>query len=88
MVAQLLQLGKPFPFCTDHYLCQYLDKTDSPEQDVEQAPQGSGHGLKLPEFKKHLDSALSYVLIFGRSCVKPGAALNDPYRSLPTQGTV
>ena len=27
---------------------------------MEQAAQGSGHGLKLPEFKEHLDSALRY----------------------------
>jgi len=25
---------------------------------MEQAPQGSGHGLKLMELKKHLDNAL------------------------------
>jgi len=26
--------------------------------DVEQAAQGSGHGLKLLQFKKHLDTAV------------------------------
>ena len=33
---------------------------------MEQAAQGSGHGLKLPEFKKHLDNTLSHrVWILG-----------------------
>jgi len=29
---------------------------------MEQAPQGSGHGLKLPEFKKHLDNSLCAMI--------------------------
>ena len=31
---------------------------------MEQAPQGSGQGLKLPEFKKSLDSALRNMAWF------------------------
>ena len=31
---------------------------------LEQAPQGSGHGPKLLEFKKHLDNALSHTVRF------------------------
>jgi len=35
-------------------------------QSLEQCPQGSGHGPELPEFKKHLDSALRHrVCILG-----------------------
>jgi len=29
---------------------------------MEQAAQGSGHGLKMPEFKKHLDKALRHMI--------------------------
>ena len=51
-----------------------LGKGSSPESDwaPEQAPQGSGHGPKLLEFKEHLNNAQPYRLIFG--C-----------RALPTQ---
>jgi len=37
-------------------------KGSSPDGDraLEQTPQRSGHGHKLPEFKKHLDNALRY----------------------------
>ena len=41
-------------------------KGSSPEggQALAQAPQGSGHSLKLPQFKKHLDSALIHTVNF------------------------
>jgi len=29
---------------------------------MEQAPQGSGHGPKLPEFQKHMDNTLSCMV--------------------------
>ena len=31
---------------------------------LEQAPQGSGHGIKLPKFKKRLDNILRHMIWF------------------------
>ena len=47
------------------------------------APQDSGHSPELPEFKKHLDSALRdrvWVVLCGAR-----VGLEDPRGSLPTQ---
>ena len=51
---------------------------------LEQAPQGSGHGPKLLEFKKHSDNALRNMdwIMGGGGCVKPGVGLGDCCRSL------
>lgn len=40
-----------------------LENDSSPEggQTLEQAPQGSGYGLKMPEFKKHLGNVFSHM---------------------------
>lgn len=41
------------------------------------APQASGHGPKLPEFKKCLDNAFRHkVWILGGACVEPGVGLD------------
>ena len=45
---------------------------------MEQPAQGSGHGLKLPEFRE-------CHMIFGWSCMDPEVELHDPYGSLSTQ---
>jgi len=44
-----------------------------------EAAQGSEHSPKLPQFKDHLDTALTG---FGWCCVELGI---DPYESLPNQ---
>lgn len=51
---------------------------------MEQAPQGSGHGPRLLEFKKHLDKS-TQGLNFGWSCVAAGVVSHDSCGSLPTQ---
>lgn len=59
----------------------------SPEdgQALAQAPQGSGHGPRLSEFKECLHSICTQGLNFGCSCVEPRVGLTDPCRSFPTQ---
>ena len=39
--------------------------------------------LSSPEFKKHLDNALTHLFVWSR--VEPGAGLDDPYWFLPAQ---
>lgn len=53
---------------------------------MEQAPRGSGHGLKLPECKERLDNAQKYGLVFRQCCVETGAGLSDPCRFIPKEG--
>lgn len=53
---------------------------------MEQVLQGSDCGLKLTEFKKHLDNTLS--LNIGWSCVQPGIGLDNPSGSLPNQNII
>ena len=52
---------------------------------VEQAPQGSGHGPKLPQVQEAFGQcSWTYSLIFGWSCVQPGAGLDNHCASLAT----
>jgi len=44
---------------------------------MEQAPQGSGHIPKLPQFKKHLDNILRYLNCVW-FCADPWFRLSDP----------
>ena len=46
-------------------------------QILEQAPQGSSHSTKLPEFKEHLDSALRH-----RVCILGGPVWSEELESM------
>lgn len=53
--------------------------------DKEQAPQGIGHGPKLPEVKKHLDNTHTYSLTVGWPSVELGIGFGDLCGCLPTE---
>lgn len=63
--------------------CQEKGSSSESGQTLERAPQGSGYGHKLPEFKKHLGSALVHE--FWVSCVEPGIELDGLCGTFPTQ---